>query len=172
MKRITFIILAVFSLLTILQSEVYAHPLRLHVIANSDTALDQTVKLAVRDELLEETQDAFSMLSSVADAKQYVQNHKKTLTEVIDRTLRAYGVPYTSQIEIGRFDFPERDYGNIVYPEGEYEAIRIILGEGSGKNWWCVLFPPLCIVNPANAQPEQDVVYESYLAEIFTRLFA
>ncbi len=116
--------------------------LRLHVIANSDSPADQAVKLRVRDAILRCMEPG----ESIRDAETFVMEHGDTLLLAAERTLRENGFSYSAQLMLGTFDFPDRTYGGTLYPAGEYEALRVVLGRGAGQNWWCVLFPPLCIV--------------------------
>lgn len=116
--------------------------LRLHILANSDSAEDQRVKLAVRDAVL----TMLPACDSATEAEEYLRAHGRELLALAEQTLRAQGFDYGAQLLLGKCSFPDRTYGKTVYPAGEYEALRIVLGRGEGQNWWCVLFPPLCIV--------------------------
>ncbi|HWQ58240.1 MAG TPA: stage II sporulation protein R [Clostridia bacterium] len=119
--------------------------LRLHVVANSDSIEDQTAKLAVRDAILAYEADIASCGNS-GEAKAMLMEDGEALLHIVEDTLRARGMDYGAQLMIGVYDFPERAYGGAVYPAGKYEALRVVLGEGEGHNWWCVMFPPLCIL--------------------------
>lgn len=119
--------------------------LRLHVIANSDGAADQAAKLAVRDAILGYEADMLACSDS-ADAKTMLMDDGEALLNLIETTLQNRGMDYGAQLMIGVYDFPDRTYGDAFYPAGEYEAFRVVLGEGKGHNWWCVMFPPLCIL--------------------------
>ena len=116
--------------------------LRLHILANSDSPADQAVKLRVRDALL----PLFEAAASYDDARDFVLDHGSTLLERTQSTLAAAGVSYGAQLLLGVSDFPDRAYGDTFFPAGPYDALQIVLGDGAGHNWWCVLFPPLCIV--------------------------
>lgn len=119
--------------------------LRLHVIANSDTAADQAVKLKVRDAVLACVEPG----GSAEETENFLLRHGKELQAAVETTLRDNGFSYGSQLMLGRYEFPDRSYAGTVYPAGEYKALRVVLGAGGGHNWWCVLFPPLCIVSDA-----------------------
>ena len=136
--------------------------LRLHVIANSDSEADQEVKLAVRDALLACIEPG----ESAADAKAFLLGNGARLQQVAEQTLRANGFSYGVQLMLGKYLFPDRTYGTTLYPAGEYEALRVILGRGEGQNWWCVLFPPLCIVTEETEPlPEKgDIEFTSSIA--------
>lgn len=136
--------------------------LRLHVIANSDSPGDQAVKRAVRDAVLA----LVPACESEAEAEAYLLTHGRALLAAAEDTLRAHGYDYGAQLMLGRYPFPTRTYGDTVYPAGEYNALRVMLGRGSGANWWCVLFPPLCIVTEKSEPlPEKDdIEFESSIA--------
>lgn len=119
--------------------------LRLHIIANSDDPADQRVKLAVRDAVLSLEADAADCADG-GEAKTALMADGEAILETVERTLRENGMDYGAQLIVGVFDFPDRSYGEALYPAGRYEALRIVLGEGRGQNWWCVMFPPLCIL--------------------------
>lgn len=119
--------------------------LRLHVIANSDTATDQAVKLKVRDAVLACVEPG----GSAEETENFLLRHGKELQAAVETTLRDNGFSYGAQLMLGRYEFPDRSYAGTVYPAGEYKALRVVLGAGGGHNWWCVLFPPLCIVSDA-----------------------
>ena len=129
--------------------------LRPHVIANSDSREDQAVKLRVRDALL----TVMEGKQTLQEAKNFLLENQALLQSVVETTLRENGFSYGSQLLLGVYPFPDRDYGNVTYPAGNYEALRVVLGEGRGQNWWCVLFPPLCILSE-DAAPQDDGVLE------------
>ncbi|MBQ4140617.1 MAG: stage II sporulation protein R [Clostridia bacterium] len=124
---------------------VYASVFRLHIRANSDSRADQETKLAVRDALLPFTAELFRNCNDLNDAVAVADLEKDAIISHIDSTLSSLGADYSASVKIGREHFPERSYGGEVYPEGEYTALIVELGEGEGQNWWCVLFPSLCL---------------------------
>ena len=129
--------------------------IRLHVIANSDSPEDQAVKLQVRDAVLRYLKPILADITASEQAVAEIGRRQGEISEIANQVLRSQGMSYQSQLEIGRFDFPLKTYGPIVVPAGEYEAVRLLLGQASGRNWWCVLFPPLCFIdiNTAVAVP-------------------
>lgn len=137
--------------------------LRLHVIANSDSEADQAVKLRVRDAILACMEPG----ATIGEAEAFVRTHGAELLSAAEGTLKENGFSYPAQLMLGTFSFPDRTYGDTLYPAGEYEALRVVLGDGAGQNWWCVLFPPLCIVTEdAEALPELDeLTFKSSLLE-------
>ena len=143
------------------ESEIYRDVLRLHVIAESDSEEDQALKLKVRDAVLECTADAVSECRSFDDAYTAVEEMREEIEKKAAECVRANGGDCTVRVELGREEFPRRDYGNAVFPAGVYPSLRVILGEGNGKNWWCVLFPTVCV-------RFADAGQEEYIAAGFT----
>ncbi|VBB06208.1 stage ii sporulation protein r (spore ii r) [Lucifera butyrica] len=125
--------------------------IRLHIIANSDRNEDQKVKLQVRDAIVNYLTPRLKNVTDIATARRIVLENKAAILAAADEVLQRDGRPYQAKMQIGLFDFPIKSYGNLVLPAGRYEAVRVLLGDGGGKNWWCVLFPPLCFIDTANA---------------------
>ncbi len=142
-------------------------PFRLHILGNSNSAGDQQVKLAVRDAVLKATKD-ITKCKNEAEAEEYIKNNIGIILETANETLAKNGFDYTATAGTGNFYFPEKSYQSVTYPEGNYEALRIILGEGEGDNWWCVMFPPLCI---SEITDDEDLEYKSLLAELWESIF-
>ena len=115
--------------------------IRLHVVANSDSDADQSVKLCVRDAVLREAQRT---LSGAADAKQAILTDIPALEAAANAELRRQGSGDTACVSFRRELFPTRDYDTFSLPSGVYQSLRVTIGEGAGHNWWCVIFPPLC----------------------------
>lgn len=124
--------------------------LRLHIIANSNSEADQAVKLLVRDRILSETTDIFSGAAGLADAEKKASERIGDIAEYAAETLRENGFGYGATAEIGNSYFETREYDTFTLPAGNYRSLIIRLGKAEGKNWWCVVFPAVCI--PAAAQ--------------------
>jgi len=130
---------------------------RLHVVAESDGARDQAVKLAVRDDIVRMLSGHLGRLTSGDEAFAWLERRRRLIERIARRRLRLEGVGYTAKVTLGRFPFPRRVYrgpaGRLVVPRGVYRAVRVELGRAAGRNWWCVLFPPLCLlgVSPGGA---------------------
>lgn len=120
---------------------------RLHIIANSDSSADQELKLKVRDKIIEYMNTLTSSSSDKKDVISMVNNHLDSFKEIALNTIKENGYNYDVNIEIGNFHFPTKSYGDISFPAGNYDALKIEIGDAIGQNWWCVLFPPLCFVN-------------------------
>ena len=117
----------------------------MHVIANSDTAEDQALKLKVRDAVLETGKTLFDGSMTAADAELVLDSEKAELQKAAETVIRENGFDYGVRVEIGKDFFNTRTYDEkVTLPAGTYEAVRVIIGEGAGQNWWCVVFPPLC----------------------------
>jgi stage II sporulation protein R len=125
--------------------------IRLHILANSDSQADQQLKLQVRDAVVKYLTPHLAGLESSADAHNFIVNNQGEISQVAKSVIANNGMNYPVNLQIGIFDFPIKAYGNLVLPAGKYEAVRILIGNGEGKNWWCVLFPPLCFVDGTNA---------------------
>lgn len=121
--------------------------IRLHIIANSDSAADQSLKLKVRNRITSEAADIFKNAKTQSEALEIAAKNTGLIKSIAEDELRRCGSTQSVRIEIGEFPFPTKVYGDIMLPSGRYNAVRIILGNGSGKNWWCVMYPPLCFAN-------------------------
>lgn len=129
---------------------------RLHVVANSDGIEDQKVKLLVRDRILRETEELLAV-ESREEALERLAEKKGYLIQAAEDELQKYGFNYHAGLEMGEFNFPERKYEFGVLPAGQYQALRVVLGKGSGQNWWCVLFPPVCHLT---TEPKENLSQE------------
>ena len=133
------------------QADLRNNLIRMHIIANSDSEADQAVKLAVRDRLLDDIGKKLSTQSGErckADIINNISDIEKTAGEV----LRENGFDYGAKAVYGKFEFPKKEYKNMTLPAGEYYGVRVILGNGAGKNWWCVMYPPLCVSDGGEAR--------------------
>ena len=129
---------------------------RLHIIANSDSSADQELKLKVRDKIIEYMNTLTSSSSDKKDVISMVNNHLDSFKEIALNTIKGNGYNYDVNIEIGNFHFPTKSYGDISFPAGNYNALKIEIGDAIGQNWWCVLFPPLCFVNSSTGVVPDD----------------
>ncbi len=119
--------------------------LRLHVIANSDEDYDQELKLKVRDALLQTGESIFTGSEDIITAENKITDKTEVLRYTAEETISNLGFIYDVKIELARSYFPTKTYGELTLPAGYYKAVRVIIGEGKGKNWWCIMFPPLCL---------------------------
>ncbi|MCM3786062.1 stage II sporulation protein R [Neobacillus mesonae] len=127
--------------------------IRLRILANSDMPGDQLVKREIRDAVVTQMNEWVPELSdpeSLDEARGMVSEHIPQIKELVGDELAARGLDYAYDVELAVVPFPTKMYGKLIYPAGDYEAVRITLGKGEGQNWWCVLFPPLCFVGGSN----------------------
>lgn len=118
---------------------------RLHIVAASDSEKDQALKLKVRDELLKVKGEKFTNCKNIDDAIEFAQQNTDEFTKIAQRVIRENGFDYPVKVNIGTSYFENREYDDFTLPAGNYQALNIIIGEGAGKNWWCVMFPAVCV---------------------------
>ncbi len=141
--------------------EIRSSVLRMHVVANSDSDEDQCLKLKVRDAVLEAGKEYFDNSESAAQAEEKLVPVKDELEWVAKKVVEENGYDYDVKVNIGNAYFPTKTYdGDVTLPAGEYEAVNVIIGSGQGHNWWCVMFPPMCL--PA---AESDTELNEVLSE-------
>lgn len=136
-----------FSYVQAVSSDISSSVFRLHVIANSNSDEDQSLKYKVRDSLLNYMNNICSNCSSKEEAINLVTKHQEEFKQIALETIKNEGYSYDINIKIGNFEFPTKNYGDISLPAGYYDALRIEIGEAKGKNWWCVMFPSLCFID-------------------------
>lgn len=135
--------------------------LRMHVIANSDSAEDQNLKLKVRDAVLLKGKEIFDGSITAGEAEEKIKPHIAELEETALSVIKNEGYDYDVNITVQKDYFKTRTYDNsVTLPAGYYTAVKVIIGEGNGKNWWCVMFPPMCLP-AANAECKIDDVLNS-----------
>ncbi len=125
--------------------------LRFHVLANSDSTEDQTLKLKVRTMLLNSIYEDLGENASLEETKDFVLTHTDSLERQAEHYMKKLGYNYPAHMELTNCYFPTKTYGDMVFPCGNYEAVRVEIGEGKGRNWWCVLYPPLCFTDSSYA---------------------
>ncbi|MGN1326968.1 MAG: stage II sporulation protein R [Clostridia bacterium] len=142
-----YIMFSAYSYASSVSSGISDSVFRLHVIANSDSAEDQSLKYKVRDSLLDYMNSLCSFTSSKQEAIEIAQNHIDDFYRIAQEVVNENGYDYPINITIGKYDFPTKQYGDVSLPAGIYDALRVEIGSASGQNWWCVMFPPLCFVD-------------------------
>ena len=148
-------------------SEDYKNKLiRFHVIANSDSDEDQNLKLKVRDAVIDYLQPKLELSSSIEESETIIKSEYKELENISKNIVLENGYKNDISVGIDYSTFPTKQYSNVVLPAGEYKALRIIIGEGKGKNWWCVMFPPLCFVDEQSSIIDTET--DKKLREILT----
>ena len=139
--------------------------LRLHVKANSDTKADQQLKLAVRDAILAQAGKAFSTATTKEQAKLICEESLEKIEAIAENEMRKRGYSYSAHAQISDKFFTTKDYGEFTFPAGVYTALTVELGSGEGQNWWCVLFPPLCLTDGVFSEEENEKLYDAGFSE-------
>ena len=124
---------------------------RFHVLANSDSKEDQALKIQVKEAVISYMKGELPRSDSVEMTREWAKSHLEEIVMVSEEILNRAGYDYTVNAEVTVCDFPEKTYGDITFPSGEYEALRIEIGEAKGQNWWCVLYPNLCFIDAVHA---------------------
>jgi len=143
--------------------------LRIHIRANSNSETDQNVKYLVKDAIVSYLTPKLAYVSSKDEALKIVEQNKDNVSEVANQVLANNGFVYQASTSVKKEDFPTRDYDGVVLPSGEYDSVIVSLGNGTGNNWWCVVYPPLCFVNGENG--DEEIVYTSKLWGIIKSIF-
>ncbi len=145
---LTVLTLICFLMLSILpvhgEAEIYDNVIRFHVLANSDTAEDQALKLRVRDAVLDELAPFLATCQSREEAAGVILSREKEICATATKTLRAAGCEDSVTVELSEESYPEKRYESLCFPSGTYLSLRVSIGEAEGQNWWCVLFPSIC----------------------------
>ena len=167
MKKIIYIVLIISTICLWISNKnnniISNDSIRFRIIANSNSQIDQTTKLLIKNDL---EHNLFPLLEG-STSSQETKNILKNNQQVINSTIEKYNIPYS--INYGKNYFPEKNYNGINYEEGEYESLVISLGEASGNNWWCIMYPPLCLIEN-NQSKHQEKEYKSYIWEIISQL--
>ena len=120
---------------------------RLHVLANSDSKEDQDLKYKVRDALINYMNTLCTNITTREEAIKIANDNLEKFKEIAKNQIKSSGYSYDVDLEIGNFNFPTKNYGDISLPAGFYDALRVKIGKAKGQNWWCVMFPPLCFID-------------------------
>lgn len=176
MKKIVLITLALLSIYSIYsksnEEETVKIPdtaIRFRVLANSNSPRDQKVKEDVRDKLQEELYTLLNSTKTINEARILINDKITYFEDIVETKLK--DEDYSYKIDYGMHEFPEKEYKGIIYEAGEYESLLVTLGEGKGDNWWCVLFPPLCLLEAEESVENDDVEYKSFIKEILVKYF-
>lgn len=144
--------------------------IRIRVIANSNSAYDQQIKNKVKDTLEHDMYNILKNTTDLAEARNLIRNNLDNVEKNIDKTLQEVEYKLPFKINFGLNYFPQKEYKGIIYKEGYYESVVVTLGEGLGDNWWCVLFPPLCMLE-AEETNTTDVEYTTLVKTIIDKYF-
>ncbi|MGL4849230.1 MAG: stage II sporulation protein R [Clostridium sp.] len=134
--------------------------IRFHVLANSDSKEDQELKMKVKNEVIKYMEPLLKKSESLDMTRELLNENKEKIMGIAKEVIKKEGYDYSVKIEFKRENFPEKVYGNIILPQGEYEAFRILIGEHKGENWWCVMFPPLCFTDVTKGEVSYEETEE------------
>lgn len=166
-KKLVYIIGIIFGAATLLtggeylnrqkmQQEIAEKIIRFHVIANSDSKEDQELKLQVRDAVGGEMQLLLSGIENRMECEAVLRQNREQITETAERVITQAGYDYKVETFLKEVDFPVKSYGNYTFPAGAYEALEIVIGEGAGHNWWCVMYPNMCFSGSVYEVVDED----------------
>lgn len=136
---------------TQMQRELAEEVFRFHVLANSDSEEDQALKMQVKEAVISYMKGELPQSDNVEITRQWAESHLEEIVMVSEEVLDKAGYEYAVTAEVTKCDFPEKTYGDVTFPSGVYEALRIEIGEAKGQNWWCVLYPNLCFIDAVHA---------------------
>lgn len=139
-----------------ISSDLSNNLLRLHIVANSDSSEDQALKLKVRDRLIEYLNSIVSPSNTKEEVVEILKKHINDMRNVALGVICENGFNYSVTVSLEHIDFPTKTYSNISLPTGLYDAIDVHIGNSAGHNWWCVMFPPLCLVNDGTMEMSDD----------------
>ena len=151
-----YILISAFFYVDAVSSDISDSVFRLHVIANSDSKEDQELKYKVRDKVLEYMNLISKNCTSKEDVINLAKTHQEEFKNIAQNVIKENGYNYNVNIYIGKYDFPTKTYGDISFPAGNYDCLRIEIGESQGQNWWCIMFPPLCFVDVTSGIVPED----------------
>lgn len=144
--------------------------IRFRVIANSDTKKDQNIKMTVKKEIQEELYESVKDASSIEEARKITQGRLEEYQSLVEKVLIEENQEDTKvTLNYGQNYFPEKSYQGVLYPEGYYESLVVTLGDGLGKNWWCVLFPPLCSLEAESKEQASEVEYKFFIKDLLDK---
>ncbi len=143
--------------------------IRFRVLANSNSPRDQKIKQDVKDKMQKELYTLLENTKSTKEARNLIQGNMDNFNKILQEEMADKEYSYT--IDYGMHEFPEKTYKGITYEAGEYESLLVTLGEGKGDNWWCVLFPPLCLLEAEETTNTNEVEYKSFIKELIEKYF-
>lgn len=142
--------------------------IRFRILANSNSPRDQKIKEDIRDKMQKELYNLLKNTKNIDAARNVINNNMNTFDDILKSNMK--NIEYSYKIDYGLHDFPEKKYKGIIYPSGKYESLLVTLGEGKGDNWWCVLFPPICLLE-AEEQETNNVEYNFFIKDILEKYF-
>ncbi len=168
-KKIIIVIVSIILILSSTRANAKLIPdeaIRFRVIANSDSKYDQEIKMLVKEKVEKELYTILKNTRGIDNARQIIKSNVGNINDIVNKTLVDNNYNKTYNVNYGMNYFPEKEYKGVKYSEGYYESLVIKLGEGKGKNWWCILFPPLCLVE---AEESNKVEYKFFIKELIDK---
>ena len=154
------------------EAGIYDSVIRLHVLAASDSDRDQALKLTVRDAVLQKTQTLLQNVGDRTEAERILRAALPEIETVATAALADAGAPNTVSVALGEETYPTREYEQLAFPAGEYLSLRVLIGAAEGQNWWCVLFPPLCLTTATERRESEAICLSAGLTGEQYRLIA
>lgn len=142
------------------EAQIYEDTIRLHILANSNDEADQALKLEIRDEILKKYGELLSSSESKEAARETVENELENITADCKTWIIERGFDYSVNAKISEEWYDTREYEDFTLPAGYYQSLQIIIGDGEGKNWWCVMYPPLCMEIATEDSPSDDAIID------------
>lgn len=143
--------------------------IRFRILANSNSPRDQKIKEDIRDKMQKELYSLLQNSKSINDSRKIINSNMSNFDEILKNSMK--DIEYSYSIDYGMHYFPSKTYKGITYDEGNYESLLVTLGSGKGDNWWCVLFPPLCLLEAEESSDVKNVEYKSFIKEIIEKYF-
>jgi len=149
------------------QRDIAENVIRFHVVAHSDNHADQVIKDIVRKEVLAEFEDLLSLTDNIKETRQLLKKELPQIQAHAEAVVRKLGFGYPIEVRIDEAFFPTQFYGDLAFPPGIYEALQITIGDGTGRNWWCLMFPPLCFVDMTSTETGRNQLADTVSDESF-----
>ena len=143
--------------------------IRFRILANSNSPRDQKIKEDIRNKMQKELYSLLQNSKSINDSRKIINSNMSNFDEILKNSMK--DIEYSYSIDYGMHYFPSKTYKGITYDEGNYESLLVTLGSGKGDNWWCVLFPPLCLLEAEESSDVKNVEYKSFIKEIIEKYF-
>lgn len=173
MKKLILIIILIITIITLNQKQeeliIPKEAIRFRVIANSNNITDQNTKLLIRNTIQKHIQEDLKESNSIKQSRTIIQNKVNNYENIIKETLNKNNIETDFSINYGMNYFPEKIYKGVKYEEGYYESLVINLGSANGNNWWCVLFPPLCLLEAEENEETTEVEYKFFISELIDK---
>ena len=172
MKKLIIIVIIVLSIIKLNENSDVIIPkeaIRFRVIASSNEEKDQKTKILVRDNIQKHLYEDLITTTSIEEARKKVNNNMSKYKNTVSKSLESINSKENFDINYGNNYFPEKTYKGVTYKEGYYESLVVTLGNGTGDNWWCVLFPPLCLLEAEETEEKEEVEYKFFIQELIDK---